>query len=998
MLLVLGLPSRMYAEQKPSLHDLFENHGSAKVQAKAGTDDVFVVDLAEWQNEYDETLTIGTGKKYKFTNGELKWIGGDAPLIVVTNGSSIEIAEGVTFIHSNSSYQAENIRMTGGTVILNGGSVNAYTSAGKPGYSISMKSENNEFLMIDGVLDGELYASSEQNNIIRIQGGQIFQQITTFADVVLEEGAADLQIEDCVFLYSKNTKVRLQCELKSNLSFGFKETGPGCVVVQGDNGYTITNSDVEKMSLYYNYLKDRYCLSLENNQVVLREKGNMTEDELQAKINAAVGNSSPEALTEISIPEEGIELTKTLYVPEGAHVNLVGGKFSLKKGHTTHTYFVSVAENATLRMDNMTWDLSYVEYSDYMFSNGGHFIFGNGMEFTHTNSCKFYSAFIMNTGTFDMYSGNISQGCLAVKGTTDQGTVNIYGGGLYGGVTNSIVNLYDGSIVGGTVTTKDFVQKGGMAETTINTYNYTIHDGYLCSLGEFYAMGGVNLYGGSFNTGGNQIHASHLYIGEVVCYNMDFAFVPDGDDHLWNRITLSAPLTFDINVNSDWENYDFTKKPVVCDVIWNIDGINGGVTDRYPLYEITQSDFDHIKFVNLPENVKAKLENQNTQIILYKKQSLSDLFNDLPEGGSEEEPNNVTPEGTDEVDVEEPSDGKPDLHLLFGDDSDDIPEGTEPKKDLHFLFDGEYGLSIHPTSSYEFKNINIDLGNHSIEHVIYVYGTLIINVNVYFINVTEYVNHVIYIRKGGRVIFRGGRHYIPGVVIYNEGGTIIYEDGESHGGTHGVVNNGGTVTIGGGTIGGNGHGIHNTGGGTVTITGGHIHGGSTAEGGTPGGNTSDSGHVIYNDETSRVNIFGGDYDDNSSVWSEGSLWIDGSVNIRDFYIRRNITVYIVNRIIINWYFYFIDFVDINCNIPLFKGDGYILTEEDLNRIHIILPDGYRLVLDKTINAIIIVSTDGIDNISMDSTAPKSIYSPTGECLSTPQKGINIIDGKKVLVK
>lgn len=48
--------------------------------------------------------------------------------------------------------------------------------------------------------------------------------------------------------------------------------------------------------------------------------------------------------------------------------------------------------------------------------------------------------------------------------------------------------------------------------------------------------------------------------------------------------------------------------------------------------------------------------------------------------------------------------------------------------------------------------------------------------------------------------------------------------------------------------------------------------------------------------------------------------------------------------------------------------------------------------------IINISTNGIEDLNDSTDASQAIYDLQGRRLSEPQKGINIIDGKKILVK
>ena len=378
---------------------------------------------------------------------------------------------------------------------------------------------------------------------------------------------------------------------------------------------------------------------------------------------------------------------------------------------------------------------------------------------------------------------------------------------------------------------------------------------------------------------------------------------------------------------------------------------------------------------------------------------IDSLFGDLEDGpkGTEQDPIDILFDRPG-VEVDKPTDVPDDIHVLFG-EKDDKPDGTPSTKVFSIRCGGDYVLRIPSRSSVEFKNIEVDFGNQTLKQFIYVDGTVIFNVNVTFVNVYSYIKYIIYVRKGGKVIWRGGYYNLPGVVIVNDGGTVTYEGGEIYGGEHGISNPSGTVSITSGTIGGHIHGIHGDGIGSIIIRGGHIYGGGTS-GGVATSGTADGGHAIYNGPYSGLYIYDGTFDYGSSIWSEGPLTIDGRINVRDIYIRRNIYITVVSRIVVNWYIHFIDSVTIDMSIPLvYGGEGYRLTEDDLAHLHVALPSGYYLKLDTRLNAIIIVDYDpaGIDYVGADR-GEDTYYSVDGVRQETLGRGLNIIKSSDGTIK
>lgn len=244
---------------------------------------------------------------------------------------------------------------------------------------------------------------------------------------------------------------------------------------------------------------------------------------------------------------------------------------------------------------------------------------------------------------------------------------------------------------------------------------------------------------------------------------------------------------------------------------------------------------------------------------------------------------------------------------------------------------------------------------------IYVYGTLIIDVDVY---VRFFRYRFIHVMPGGRVILRGGRIDTFGDLIYNAGGTVICEDGDARysGEGHGIVNTeSGTISISGGSFIG---GVHNRGNGTISISGGFIsHGSGVAVSNSGGGRIDITGGTIcgFYPRGGQGGFDSPDIDNsNGTIWvtdgiigengsgvirTYGDLWIGGGTRVREIWMHRLARIHIISKLTVKIRFRFFVEGEFDIDVPIFIGaEGYKLTEEDLKMIDIELPTGYRLKL------------------------------------------------------
>lgn len=949
-----------HAQEKPSLQTLFKESTPQSRAITRATGDVIEIDLAEWQNEYDETLNIATGKKYKFTNGELNWIGGDAPLITVSGNSEVEFAEG-TKIYSRISAYSPLILLNGhATVKVDGGHLKASTKPIPVGtlygvytymdaIKIDPETEFNKIIEYSGEILGSITCESTNSyNTITLEGGSV-GGVKCETDIFISGELSIYNPDHYHTMYKgldlgKNGVAYLMSGYKkpsgfflgsssvcSQFSIDFDNCKGRTIVKSGVNHqneyYSISEADLAEMSV--NDLDtEKYELVLEDigngrNRVFIRDKSITGQEWLQEQINSYVDIKTDTDVQPgiITIPEEGIELTDLLTVPKGAFVKLVGGPITLSKDFNPDPDFaVRVYEDAHLFIDN-TWDFNALPLKTFawVFANNGHLSFGENSTLLNTwTEASRTGAFIHNNGRFDFNNPNSQayRSEVRINGSfvDGKGIVEIRNGFIY--AQKSTITAGNCYVYGGTIESH---------EVAIDAVEFDMFGGFIASSFEpCINVKCAELKDGSF-------HYTTSYVSMITSSGdiRDHTIVfKDISNDYYNCLLLTSKLTHNQHVKFDWDKIDFSSPKIV------VRGHN---------YQLTQQDCDNFVFDKLPSNIRAKLDG-NTIILTKEKKNLHDLFDDDDVGkGTESNPADIMGE-EDDVDAEEPEDVKPDLHVIFG-DPEDRNEGDDAKKSLTFLFDGEYGMKIPSSSSVEFKNLNIDLGEHALNSVVEVYGKLVINVNVYIRKVCTCTKQVIYVRPGGTVIWRGGINSIPGVVIYNDGGTVIYEGGDTYGSIYG---------------------IHNINGGKIIVKGGSIGGGE---------------YAIYNPSNGETHL----YDKviiNGDIYTNDNITTGGNVGITTLYIPWNCHINLTSSISTNW---FINISDIqNVIVPtafIYGTDGYKLTEEDLKHIKTNLPESYCLILDINMNIIYIVDCKSLgieDNIINANKVIDKIYSIDGK--------------------
>ena len=273
---------------------------------------------------------------------------------------------------------------------------------------------------------------------------------------------------------------------------------------------------------------------------------------------------------------------------------------------------------------------------------------------------------------------------------------------------------------------------------------------------------------------------------------------------------------------------------------------------------------------------------------------------------------------------------------------------------------------------------------------IWVWGTVYIEWRVWF----AYYWRFIHVMPGGKVIIKDLSGNCDETVFHLEGGEIEYHGGDCTGGQYGWYCPGGVIYIRdgilrGGTCGG------------WTGTGGHsYHYGGTVYGGIRnygwhyfyGGTCSGGGsYTIYNYKGGKFYYYGGTCSDGGKIWNEGDLYIDGegSISCGDIYCIKGGCIYILKRLTFTLRLVFTEENIVSGATVVVGDDGYTLTQDDVNKLDIVLPDGYEWKYDVSCGCISIIKSTGISGVSSNQPEVKQAYDATGREVGEGSKGLNI---------
>ena len=140
-----------------------------------------------------------------------------------------------------------------------------------------------------------------------------------------------------------------------------------------------------------------------------------------------------------------------------------------------------------------------------------------------------------------------------------------------------------------------------------------------------------------------------------------------------------------------------------------------------------------------------------------------------------------------------------------------------------------------------------------------------------------------------------------------------------------------------------------------------------------------------------------------NIINSGSVYVDGTVSLADMQNKQGGRIYITSSLTKDIHIR-IEASDVELDVPIILGgEGYSLTEADLNHIHLTLPVGYEWKYDAVQGGIVISQATGMISINAGQPDVVDSYDATGRKVGIQHNGLTLqrkSDGtvKKVIIK
>ena len=1006
----------MAAEKSDDLQEFITKSASTLTRAS----DVIEVDLSQFTaTTRTKTLEISTGKAYRFINGTLKADDSySGSILSISNQSTVYWATNAIMqprlvvaddYTTFSNYGV--IRITGGWLYVDGGKINNYpykssSSSTTTGslrttlISTSKASAKNVIYVNSGSVDGFIYSKVSTDDI-HLTGGYTFkvQCEALGADVFLDGANAKLDYFYNIG-FGKRISLILTSTLVNKIIFQDLVTDEeDNVLAQGTAKFQLGQTDIKLMRYRINSSNkdddESYEIYLENNQAKFRKKGEgiiKTADDLQTRLNeiAAKGTATSSKPETIEIPASGITIDKIITVPEKCHALITGGPIGFSNTYVFgHAVFL-LSKSSSLTFENISFNCITTGTwlaDDYFISLGGNLTIGNNVVFKNQNPNSNVGLInIQNGGSLTYKSGNFFSAKTAVTGAVNSdyyGTVNMLGGNIESNssaILAKVVAVKNGATVVGSNTV---VGCQWLYTDDKSTIKCTDAKGTCVSLDSQDAFSTGNFVGGK-----NQIEVREALIMSRFAPLTVYLLA----DARLRTFVDKAATTNTLTIDGDWSNFTLEKAF---------------------MSNVAPSEYKYYQFINIPDDREIYYNEKAKTVSIRKKvYDEDDLQNWINGGGNDNE------KGTEEdpKNIDLPSGGcviNDPVSMGSGSPDDDLQwfingaKGDGTNKD--FVLKGSGSFTIKKYTTLTLTNLNL---SNTGSGYIYVEGTLVIDVNINIVRLIRLVR----VLPGGRVIWKGangsGSDITKEFFYIEDGGVFEYSGGTISGGEYGF-HNGGILYIYGGNISGTNYGGYTYSFGTTTISGGTISGGyynggkTIISGGTfIGGGSGIGDYVYWNGKGGTTTITGGTFgtSGNGTIYNGGNLYLGGNGYTYDYiYNGASGRIYIIGKlnIIIRIH---INITDIVLDTPIILGGSdYVLTAEDIKKIQIILPDGYTWRYDASRGGIIITSTTGIKDVTVDADNKVQYFDASGRKIEKLQKGLNIVktsDGKtkKVMIK
>ena len=1049
LLLAFAAPINLCGQSKLQqyLDKLAINQSTGTKASSTPTD----IDLSEFDSDITETVYVRNGINVRFVNGTITrneslngplvkvqdnselTIGKDAVLTGMFKGNDLVLVDGgslfceagrIEYLNTSANRNLSEtpsvfaiqdycdkpiMRFKGCVVLTNtddlfemtGGYVN-YISGGKG--IVKILGGGIEYVEGENmVISGGIVSYVQNKGYTSLEGGEINKVRGTNVSL-----SGKFLIKDYLYLEGDDDIAYITGSFSGNVVIHTRKK-EGETLVQGKD-YNITEEDLERIKAVrwvVNCHKELKLKLVDNEVVIANEKEIKDAQTLQEALDAvAAKNLNPWERETIEIPAEGIEIDETIYFRKNCRVILKGGPIKISSNFkipptVAYPYYAFLTEaKSAVEFQDITLDFNNNNiFKRCLFEINGMFSVKNNVEFKNIdkNIDLLYGVFYMKDGCYFSYDNYKSE--INVNPTV------FYGEGVQEAYFNGFAASYNKPVVN---SQSIFNVTGGKIQSNYAPYSIKcsyLHiggDAYLTSVSETVAEAEYIYIDGGYVSGKcleaktmtitSDKYTHHFYLDKIAIKDVLSIYgninieCPVSFENVDSRITINQAITCTSKIkfiSPCWK--DLLNKPLISG------------TTKYPLPDNILNDFDFSE-----SGYKAVLDKEKNCVIL-KKKSLQDALDDAKGNGGGTSDNPIEFDLPDEEEVESDIHFPGGLQGFLDGLADTENDDNNPKQ-----------LKLGGGCVFVDKNCALTIRNYILDGCssgkrIYVDGTLTIDVNVYIRYFSDYFIHV---RQGGCVIWRGGRTEVVNKVIYNEGGTIIIESGEinSDGGSA-IENVGGTIEIFGGETSKvvvNGTITNGTiyYGGTIRIYGGSYNGPITNYGtlyiydGTYN-NGGVSSTVITNYGELHINggiVIG-------EIYGYSDFHLCGCANVGNIYLRGGSTIYITERLTEKIHIQVFIEGDIDSRVEIVIGSDYVLTEDDLNLIELVLPEGYEWEYDSIKHAVIIKTSTGINGVTTDEeNCIYDIYSLQGVKVGTTADktdipdGIYVIGGKKTILK
>lgn len=962
LLLLLAMLTCGAVTAQPSGDDLqtFIDQAASRQQTRADGDGFVEVDLSAFQAvERLTTLQIPSGK-YRFINGSLtKSTSLTGPMVHASGGSFVEVGKGANFgtqmggvVNGAPMVMLDNAHL----IVASGGNICAgYLQGGKFDDVVWMSNSADGFSLDGGWIDGAIVCQVI-NASIHLNSGSVhtrgadFGNIYAYSDV---HTTGDFWLH--VDLQGKDNVVWLGSELKFPMEISGGEKTLGDAIVRGSvagsqPGYTLTETDLSNVS----FSSRRYTIELQNNAIVLAEG-----DDLQQYINSL----QPGAMSAVDLSQfKAVTRTKTLLVSGGRQVRFTNG-----------TLDRAASLNAPVLL--IDGDSQVEVAAEAAITGQGHITDDDACEVVRLNngSLRITGGYVEGACEVRQFTGNVAylggpghDPAIALTSTKDQ--LILDGGTIYGNITCSVsgaaILLNSGKLSGtrfGSTSQASRQPSGAKKMPAAGTYEPMI-DTY-----------------------------SDVHVKNVTPYSFNWGLFDTEFQLSSIDVTLHGKATAVYQQATIQGGLRITAP----------DKVNNDVLVYGENYLLTDEDGLLVSYVG---DSKYKVVKETNKIYLYY-DDLQDFLDNPGEGnGTEDDPykTKVPCNGVNvnnglkfpEDDLQWFITGKPEVSQTT--EETDTCQGAVRQNDGDIV--------VSPGSTVTFTHLYF--WGCGCKNYVYVWGTLIIDYNIYIHNYLRFI----YLRPGGRVIIRGLNGTVTEEVVYVDGGTIEYRGGDVTGGTYGWYNTGGIIYIYDGTIRGGTCGGYTGVKGTTYIYGGTIFGGFVNYGTTywHGGTVTGvcpiggAGHTIYNYQGGTIYIYGGTCSGPGSIWSQGVIYLDGgsNVSVNDIYVILGCRIYIISKLTYVLRLH-ITIENVILDTPIILGgEGYTLTADDCSHLQIELPEGYEWHFDEAAGGVVITKVDAAVNaIKADGSPKVQVHDLQGRRADRTVSGqVYTREGKKYMAK